>query len=487
VISYKDKDRSIEMSLRNSGKDWAERTFGKCDLGDNRRLQRLIDYAGRQAERPEGSVTEVCQGDDAAQEGAYRFLRNNAVRPKNIEDGVYAHTVELMKDDAVYLAIQDSTSVSFKHSVGIELKEQGTPTGFVVHTTLLIDAQSRIPIGLVDQERWIREEKSLRPGKRTRAKREYQSKESFKWESASERIRKRVGSTKNIVTVCDREADIFDFLKYQVERKQRFVVRASHDRYLEDSAGRLWSCLGEQPVLGEREVAIEQRGGQRAKTKQTARKARQRRVATVELRAVEAVLCTPKSLAVKNGDPIHVNLVYVLEPKPSEGMEPISWMLLTTEPVSTFEEAQKVVDYYSCRWQIEEYHKVWKSGCRIESRPLQSFENLERMLAITSSIAVRILQLKWLGDEKSDEMSCESVLSRDEWQCLRAVRCPDKPIPEKAPSMKWAYFAIARLAGWTDTKRTGKVGWQTLWKGWDKFQQHYAGWQAARNFQGVHR
>lgn len=475
------------MNLPTSGKEWAKQTFGKCDLGDNRRLQRLIDFAGRQADRPDGSVAQVCQGDDAAQEGAYRFLRNRAVQPGDIEKGVYTRTVQIMKEDSVYLAIQDSTSVTFKHSVGIELKEQGSPTGFMVHTTLLVDAESRIPIGLVDQERWIRKEKSLRPGKRTRSKREYQNKESFKWESACKRTRKRVGSMKSIVTVCDREADVYEFLKYQIEQKQRFVVRASHDRYLGDNAGRLWSCLGERPILGERGVIIEQRGGQREKTKQRARKARQRRMATVELRAAQVALRMPKDFIKEDSDLIRANAVYVLESSPPQGMEPISWMLLTTEPVSTFEEAEKVVDYYSCRWQIEEYHKVWKSGCRIESRPLQSFENIERMLAITASIAVRILQLKLLGDETSDERSCESVLSEDEWHCLHSVRFPGKPIAKKPPSMKWAYYAIARLAGWTDTKRTGKVGWQTLWKGWHAFQQHYVGWQAARDFHGIHR
>lgn len=472
------------MYFPAKGREWAETTFRRCNLGDNRRLQRLVDYAGRQADNPGGSVAEVCRGDDAAQEGAYRFLRNSAVRPEEIENGVYAHTVDLMRNDVVYLAIQDSTAVTCKHSVGIGLKEQGSPTGFLVHTTLLVDANERMPVGLIDQEWWIREEKSRRPGKRTRAERSYQSKESFKWESARERIRYRIGPKKDVITVCDREADIYDFLKYQLDRKQRFVVRASHDRYIEEQAGRLWSQLSQRPILGEREVTIEQRGGQRAKPKQRARSARQRRVATLEIRTAPVTLRAPKQI---DSEPLEVHAVYVSEPHPPEDRDPISWMLLTTESISTLEEAEKVVEFYACRWLIEEYFKVWKTGCRIESRALQSFENLERMLAITSSIAVRILQLRSLGGDDSEENSCERVLSRDEWQCLHAVRFPGKPIPKKAPSMRWAYHSIGRLAGWTDTKRTGNVGWQTLWKGWDRFQQHYTGWRSARDLQGTHR
>lgn len=475
------------MYFQAKGNDWAKQVFGRCDLGDNRRLERLIDYAGKQADNPEGSIPAVCKGDDAAQEGAYRFLRNNAVRPSDISNGIFIHTAELMEGDKDYLAIQDSTSISFEHSASLELREQGTPTGFMVHTTLLVDAKESIPVGLIDQERWIREEKSRRPGKKTRAQRDYKDKESYKWESASERIRKRIRPKNNVITVCDREADIYEFLKYQLGLGQRFVVRASHNRYLEPQAERLWSHLSEQPVLGERKVLIEQRGGQREKRGQKARPARQRRVAIVEVRSAQVSLRVPKDFTGQGKDPIQVNAVYVLEPHPPEETEPISWMLLTTESVSSFEEAEKVVEYYACRWLIEEYHKVWKTGCRIEYRALQTLENLERMLAVTSAIAVRIMQLKIFGEEDSDKANCEKVLTQNEWHCLYAIRNPRKKIPKKPPSMKWVYQSIGRLAGWTDTKRTGRIGWQTLWKGWNIFQQHYAGWQTAMAFREMNR
>jgi len=33
------------------------------------------------------------------------------------------------------------------------------------------------------------------------------------------------------------------------------------------------------------------------------------------------------------------------------------------------------------------------------------------------------------------------------------------------PSVKWAYQSIGKLAGWNDSKRTGRVGWKTLNEG----------------------
>jgi hypothetical protein len=118
---------------------------------------------------------------------------------------------------------------------------------------------------------------------------------------------------------------------------------------------------------------------------------------------------------------------------------------------------------------IEVFHKAWKSGCRMGERPFQTLDNLERIMAVTAHIAVRLLQLNLLG-EGGDEDSCETVLSRDEWQCLHVIAKPGTRPPKRAPSARWALHAIARLGGWYDTKKTGRIGWQTLWHGWELFQ-----------------
>ena len=111
--------------------------------------------------------------------------------------------------------------------------------------------------------------------------------------------------------------------------------------------------------------------------------------------------------------PIKVNAVLVREENAPAGGTRLEWMLLTTEPVATFAEATVVVDHYEKRWLIEEFHKAWKSGCRVETRPLQSLDALERMTAITAHVAVRILQLRTVATA-SAETSCEAVLEPDE-------------------------------------------------------------------------
>jgi hypothetical protein len=356
-------------------------------------------------------------------------------------------------------------------------KDQGSGKGYFIHSTLAVDAATLEPLGLLDQQQWIRADKKSRPGKKTRKERAAKNKESYKWTEAFESICSRVHATSNFITVCDREADIADFLKLQIERDCRFVVRASHNRKILTAEGKLLERLSGRPVLGEHIVSIGQRGPQRGHGAQQSRKSRKARDAQVEIKTAEVHIAVPQNAQKKSAASITVNAVYVNESNPPENIDGISWVLLTTEPVSTIEQALKVVQYYSARWLIEEFHKAWKSGCKMEERRLQSLENYERVMAVTAAVAVRLLQLKSFST--TDAQSCDIMLNEDEWKCLFMHTEDGGPIPNKPPSARWAYYALAKLAGWTDSKSTGRVGWQTLWLGWERLQYLLIGWKAA--------
>lgn len=450
---------------------WAESVFGGCELGDARRVDRLVDYAARQAAEPAASTSQACKGDPAAHQGAYKLLRNPDVRPEDIDDGAFDAVAEAARQREVVLAIQDSTGVSFKHPMAKALAAEGSPTGFVVHSTLLVDGSSGETIWVVDQQRWIREPKQSKSSGRRRT---YREKESFKWEVAQERVQERVADMNRVIAVSDREADIYDYLRYMKQRELRFVQRACTDRGLETTDGRLWETLERSPALGGRVVLIQQRGGQLGGNGQSARLPRAAREAYVTIRSASVSLSPPGD---RRGEPpVAVNAVLVREENAPAGETPLEWVLLTTEPVATFAEAQRVVQHYEKRWIIEEFHKAWKSGCRVEERPLQSLDALERITAITAHIAVRILQLRHAA--ASAAASCESVLKVDEWQCLWSTT-QHKPLPRKPPSARWALEAIGRLAGWQDTKHTGRIGWPTVWRGWEILQDRVLVWRTA--------
>src|SRR5512138_3150382 len=134
-------------------RQWAEQQFGECELGDCRRTQRLVDYAARQVEQPQASTNAVCGGDDAVAEGVYRWLRNPAISAKAVDEGPFGATAKLCADCAVALAIQDTTTLMYTHAVAEDLgpvtELAGAPiNGLLVHSTLMVDAQTRTPLGL---------------------------------------------------------------------------------------------------------------------------------------------------------------------------------------------------------------------------------------------------------------------------------------------------------------------------------------------------
>jgi Transposase DNA-binding/Transposase DDE domain len=467
---------------------WAEQQFGECMLGDVRRTQRLVDYAARQVAQPEASTNAVCAGDDVVAEGAYRWLRNSAIDPKAVDEGPFQATARICQQCELTLAIQDTTTLTYSHAIADQFGTVGVVeghrvSGMLAHSTLMVDAHSREPLGLIDQQRWSRPLTEARSKPRRQKitgehkKRAYEEKESVKWEQASQRMSSRLQCLTNVITVCDREADIYDYLVYLTVQNRRFVIRAAQDRCLATRKGHLFDMIARQPVVGKRMVHIGQRGAQKGRGKQEKRGNRRARTSCMLVRALPVELARPANRG-DGPESLHVSVVYLRERHAPKGEAPAEWILLTTESISSYRQIEKVIGYYECRWLIEEFHKAWKTGCRIEQRRLQSIGNLERMMAVTAPIAVRLLQIHSLVKSRPTE-PCSAVLSTPQWQCLSAKMDPERPIPKRPPTIVWALEAIARLGGWRDTKRSGRIGWQTLWRGWARLQELAEGWNLA--------
>jgi hypothetical protein len=456
---------------------WSNQVFGGCDLGDPRRLARLIRYAGEQASAPDCSTSKVCRGDKAAEEASYRFLRNEHVKASAIDEGVFRHTAKSCEGIKTILAIQDTTTIDVRHDpLRQDLKERGCPTGWVVHSSLAVDGETGYLFGLLDQERWIRP--TIRPGKKKRAERAYEEKESFKWQRSLDNIEKRVKDLPTVITVCDREADIYEFLYEHNVRKNRYVIRASFNRRTQN--GTLFDEFENLPLLGFKKIVIGQRGESR-QALQKPRPARKMREAELEIRAGEIEILSPMNHINNQSRKLKINTILVKEINNQSEDKSVLWRLFTSEEVNNFESVKKIISYYEKRWLIEEFHKCWKSGCLIEKRSLQSLETLERFYALSAPIAVRLLQLQQITDLEDSKTTCEEFLTEEEWECLSAHQATDKKVPKNAPSGRWAYYAIARLGGWSDSKRTGRVGWKTMWDGWNILSEMVRGWRLAKS------
>jgi hypothetical protein len=393
----------------------------------------------------------------------YRLLRNAEIAPAAIAAGGYQATLRRARSCEVLLAVEDSTSLAYRHSVAAELGVTGSSAqalskGFIVHSVMLLDGSSGATVGLLEQQRWTRAAEA-HGQKHQRKQRAYADKESFKWQRAGEVVRARLGEalSRRTIAVCDREADIAEYLLWQQQMKGRYVVRSAHDRSLTGAAGRLWKTLEEAPALGTQEIEIAQRGG------------RPGRRAEVSLRAqAVAIACAGGKGSVG------CHAVLVREDHPPVGVEALEWVLLTSEPVSTQADVLDILWIYGRRWRIEDFHKAWKSGTRVEGLRPRSADNLERGVVVLAFVAIRLLQLQELvypplqrpghAQPKLTQQSCDTLLTATEWAVLYMTVHKSAP-PLQAPSADWAYRSIAKLGGWMNTQRTGRPGWQTIWSG----------------------
>jgi hypothetical protein len=455
----------LEKQNIQDSKLWAFSLFGQCDLGDPRRVKRLVKFAATQAENPELSISSVCENESVA-EGAYRLLKNDKIETLKFEEGPFLQVAEICQDQETILAIQDTTAVEITHlPLRKEVQEKGLPSGFSVHSTLMVDAQTGIPLGLIDQSRW-RQKKDSVGGKKN-----LKDKKSAKWQSASERMLGRLKNPESVITVCDREADMFEFLNYNHSHGNRYIVRCNHNRRTKNSE-KLFDEIDGLASIAEKTLTIQQRGpfeefGRR-------REGRKKKSVELQISAGEVKILRPEDL--KEGPKeIAVNVVLVKEAGNPEGLV---WRIFTNESIDTPESVHTIVSYYERRWLIEDFQKCWKSGCKVEERALQTIDGLERFMIISSAIAVRILQLKHLA-EACPNLSCEIMFSRAQWHSLHVLGGNKNAIPQTTPNLKWAYKSIGKLGGFKNSKQTGKIGWKTLWTGWQKFQDQWIGWQMA--------
>lgn len=454
------------MFVVTEAEQWAQENFGSSDLGDKRRSARLVRMAGDLARHAGSSLLKACDGDEAAAEGMYRLLRNDEVDPGAIAEGGFQATVRRAGTCEVLLAVEDSTSLVYRHSVAGELGTTGNNVqavnkGFIVHSVVLLDGDSGATVGLIEQRRWKRavEEHGK---KHQRKRRAYEDKESFKWQRAGQAVRARLGEalSRRVISVCDREADITEYLLWQQQVGGRYVVRAAHDRSVSGAPQRLWITLEQAPWLGTQEIEIPQRGGRPA------------RRAQVSLRAKAVETVCPARMGVQ--DTIRCYGLLVREEAAPAGVEALEWLLLTTEAVSTREDALNILWTYSRRWRIEDFHKAWKSGTRVEELRPRSANNLERGVIILAFVAIRLLQLQELvypptprqGQPQRTlaQQPCDTILTTTEW-CVLYMTVHKAAPPAQPPSAEWAYRAIAKLGGWMNTQRSGRPGWQAIWYG----------------------
>lgn len=433
---------------------WAVTEFAEADLGDARRTQRLVTLASVLAQRPDASLPEAC-GSRPMLKAAYRFFDNKAIEAQAILESHVEATRRRLATVPRVLAVQDTTELDWTaHPATTGLGPLAHPAhqGLHVHTTLALTPE-RVPLGLLAQQVWARDPEC--PGRRaTRKRRPVADKESQKWlTSVAAVIEAHAHCPQtHFVSVGDREADVYDLFLQERPSGVDLLVRASWDRRVDHPQRYLWARVAAQPAVATLTLHVPRRGTQPA------------RQATVTVRWGLVLLCPPAHRKAEKLPTLALWAVQALEEQPPAGVEPVEWLLLTTCSVHTTADALERLDWYAARWGIEVWHKVLKSGCRIEARQLESADRLRRCLALSSVLAWRILYAVLLSRAMPDA-PCTALLEPEEWQALSCAIHMTATPPATPPTLRQAVHWIGRLGGFLARRGDGEPGVTVLWKG----------------------
>lgn len=442
---------------------WSESEFQTVELGDKRLARRLKQLAGELASAPTAPINQACAGWTATK-AAYRFFQNEKVSSKHILYPHQTRTLERMAGEKVVLAVQDTTYLNFSShpqtcGLGPIGDSRSNSQGLVVHSTLVVTTQG-LPLGVMGQRIWARDGYNHQT-ERERKNTSIEHKESYRPIQGIQHTQTLKPIDVRVVTLCDRESDIYEFYMAAEQAEAEFVIRAAWDRHVNHSEfSQLGAHVQAQPVSGCYWLTLPAREHHPARTAKLVV-----RFAAVTLRPTQR----SRNSLFYPLTPVDLYAVYVTEIEPPDPDNAIEWMLLTNIAVHSFEQALEKLDWYQCRWQIEVFHKILKHGCTIKRCRLQSAERLQRYITLMSIVAWRLFWITHL------QCTCPSapaslILTQVELRTLVAL---DPHLLHRVPldlSVAQAVVAIAKLGGFLARRGDREPGPTVLWRGWTVLQ-----------------
>jgi Transposase DNA-binding/Transposase Tn5 dimerisation domain len=429
---------------------WAHDEVGHAALGDRRRTARLCKVVASVAALPAGRVTQVCK-NPAQREAMYRFLENDSVAAAAILD---AQRIAVARRAAqfpyVYVAL-DQSAIQVTDRSGSAfgaLAAKNAATGAQAMSALVV-APDGVPLGLAALEFWTRSSErvpAFRDDNRTVDERETRF-----WLAAASKTATlmQTAAPETLPWLqLDRGADSPHVLLHLAKLGVAYTVRASNDRRVTSRRGAdfLFSAVGRQRVLGSFELTVRREHGVR--------------VATIEVRATRVTLRL--AVGTQGRGPRHPLAITVVEARErgdhTDVDEPVHWRLLTNKFVKTFADAKQVIDGYTMRWRVEEFHLAWKSGaCKVEDSQLRSLEAFSKWATILAIVAVRAERLKTLS-RATPEVPALTAFSPDEIEAVILLRQPKNLDPGLTLTLGQVVRWVADIGGYTGKSSGGPPG-----------------------------
>jgi hypothetical protein len=444
---------------------------------DQRLRRRTLAVGQAMMENPGLAFTGVFGKTTKNTKQAYDLCENPRMSLASILRPAVITTGEVVRKQLdTVLVLQDSTEFDLStHKAMRDIGEIGNPKnrGIFLHTGFAVTPR-RLPVGLLSALTWVRD--PLEHGKTLdRKSKPFDEKESLKWWTTIENAERAVRAPGKLVHVGDRESDIFDLFTRCVASGYRGLFRAAQDRKVLDAQhGLLWAEAESWPAQ-EKTLTID------VPERLAHDTVRPRLARTAEL----AIRFGSVTIGQPGDGPGRVTVwaVLVRELSPPSPSDVIEWLLLSTDEVLSAEDAWTRVDWYRCRWLIEEFHKCMKTTCRIEERQFQKRATFETYLALVMLVSVRILFFRNLARVEPDAPA-RQILSPEEELVLSLAHSPGARPPSPLPLTVYrAVRMIAMLGGFLARKGDGEPGFQTLARGYAKLATLVDGFRLSRGLQ----
>lgn len=453
---------------------WAAKELSQVDLGDIRRNKRLIRIVEDLAAQPDSSVPQAC-GNVAATKAAYNFWKSPYFQASKICSAHVASTIERIKEHQIVLAIQDTTNIdltSHPKTKGVGYLDHRKSSGLKVHSTFAATSKG-VPLGIIEQQVWAREPENLGLAKKRR-QRETQQKESQRWLDGLDVTQKLIPPEVQVVTVGDSEADIFDLFSLKRSANSHLLIRGTHNRKVNHCAKYLHQAIRQIERCGTLTVEVKR------SPEHSARKA----VLTIRFTSLD-IQAPLHHIGRSLFKPVSLQVILAIEENPPTGINPISWLLITSLEINSLEDAVACVQWYTYRWLIERYHYTLKSGCGIEKLQLETADRIQMALATYTIVAWRLLWLTY-SSRVNPDLPCDAVLETYEWQALCATINHNPIPPDNPPSLQAAVRMIATLGGFLGRIGDGEPGVKTIWRGLRRLHDITATWKLLYLYSPLH-
>jgi hypothetical protein len=450
------------------------------DIRLERRGRRLLEQLFRNGSKSLQAISLT----RAEQKGFYYLLRSEKVSEQKLVEELAARCAKAVTGKVV-LAIQDTTEVNLgahKHRIDLQsgLGRLDSPHagdfGFKLHPSIVVDAASCFPLGIADVYVWNRPMEKHPKVERRYKQLPIAQKESRKWLKVSEHTKTCLNQAAAVVIIQDREGDIFEQFKAVPDDHTFVLIRSRTNRNLENG-GKLWQHLSAAAPAGSYELLVDSD----SHSQTPARKI------LLEVRFAQLELAAPKSGKYKD----RPQVVYAVEarevssePALTAGV-PVHWRLLTTWPVHDYQSARMIIEWYSCRWLIEQvFSMLKKEGFDIEGSELEQGWAIRKLSVMLLDTVIRLLQM-YIAYQmpEGEEVDIDVCFEQQEQRCLQAVnsqiaagKTATLTNPFQPAGLKWAVWVIARLGGWKGYYSQRPPGMTTLIRGLNRFCQLYDGW-----------